>query len=32
MKSLIASGRSVFLTKLAVADAAGHVCQPTSPL
>ena len=30
-KSLMASGRSVFLMKLAVAAAAGQVCQPTSP-
>ena len=29
-KSLIASGRSVCLTKLDPAEAAGHVCQPIS--
>ena len=30
-KSLIASGRSLFLTRAELADAAGQVCQPTSP-
>ena len=30
-KSLIASGRSVFLMKVALAEAAGQVCQPMSP-
>ena len=30
-KSLMASGRSLFLMKIALAEAAGQVCQPMSP-
>ena len=30
-KSLMASGRSVFLMKFELAEAAGQVCQPISP-
>jgi hypothetical protein len=29
--SLIASGRSLFLTRAELDDVAGHVCQPRSP-